>query len=244
VLVYVCIYFGYAFKARIFDFGKSAQMGTAEMIAVALAATAVGVLVAAVWLMGRGYVRALRYYGKYQSARFPRARLSDLFTHLKTGDILLFVPFAHGFYNSMLTDDLFSHAAMIVSRDGSLYTSEATEGAELGSAGHARPGADLVPLLARLKNYSGTAYVMRLNKSLPQTVADKINGMAGETHPYPTLMQIVKGAGIVDASFQPGFLNSKAITEIADAGIKKPLLNGYSYLPPLQILYDLDAEKI
>jgi hypothetical protein len=63
-------------------------------------------------------------------------------------------------------------------------------------------------------------------------------------HCFLHVANLMRAAGIVDASFQPGFLNSKAITEIADAGIKKPLLNGYSYLPPLQILYDLDAEKI
>ncbi len=240
-----------------------------KALAIAFAAVVALALVGAVAIMSRGYVRAVKYWEKYQSARFPRALLSDVVRlpeedpggpqrHLKTGDILLFIPFAHGFFNSMLTDDVFSHAAMVVDIDGTLHTSEATQGTELGAAGHAAPGADTIPLLARLKYYSGIAHVMQLSRFLSAAAAAAVRAAAAARHPYPTVGQIAAGAfggrpaarhcfqhvahllkvaGLIDLT-DAGFADiSRRITGLSGS----PLLSDAVYGPVRQLLYDIDA---
>lgn len=242
----------------------------AQNAALALAAVVVLAVIGAVKLMGVGYVRAFEYWRKYQSVRYPRALVSDLIpcgvdgfkirNPLKPGDILLFIPSAHGFFNSMLTEDVFSHSAMIVEVDGVLHTSEATQGTELGPAGSAAKGAGLVPLLARLKYYSGTPHVMQLDRPLTSPQLAALGAAARLSYPYPSLPQVFLGVAGGRPPARHCFqhvaflLHAIGLADLRDAGFAGvsrrvsglsgvPLAGGASYAPILQLLYDVDASE-
>ena len=117
--------------------------------------------------------RAILYNRAHQYPVGARAYMSEIYPHLKTGDILLFrgiSPLPHRY----VTGALFEHAAVLLREGELIYISEIepggarlmpdpdTPGAEI----HMAPGVNATPLLARVKYYNGIIYVMRLSRAL------------------------------------------------------------------------------
>ena len=179
----------------------------AYYLACVLAVIIVASIILTAILMTWGYLRAFAYMNKYSVARFPKKNLSDVYFDLKTGDLLLFVATVHGFSNSIVSQQIFSHTGLIVEIDGKLFISEATMGSELmprdgeleivlkkdkSSEIHLQGGVSLTPLLTRLKYYSGHIFLAALNAKLDETRAEKIRVGARKKYPYPTMTQMVK----------------------------------------------------
>ena len=124
-------------------------------------------------------------------------------------------------------------------------------------------GASTAPLLPRLKYYTGGFYLARLSRGLDPWREEAIRAAAGEKCPYPTMAEGLKSVllggprkgGGARHCFQhvAHLLDEAGLTEgAADAGLLgtarlicglpgRPLADGYSYGPPVQLLYDLDA---
>lgn len=131
------------------------------------------------WVAGSRLAGYCAQEGRY---RYGRARISELYPRLQTGDILLFA--ARASLIPILTQSQFTHAALVVRRPGPRCGPQCRGGraardcidcdvlvAELSGGigdgkladGFSLPaGAVLSPLLPRLKCYPGTAYLMRL----------------------------------------------------------------------------------
>jgi hypothetical protein len=142
------------------------------------------------WVAGTQLADYCSQEGNY---RYDRARISALYPHLRTGDILLFA--ARASLIPIATQSQFTHAAMVVRRpsarcgrecrashlrdapgapaprarpdciDCEVLIAEVSGGVGDGklAEGFVLPaGVVISPLLARLKYYPGTAFVMRL----------------------------------------------------------------------------------
>lgn len=129
--------------------------------------------------------------------------------------------------------------------------------------------ATLTPLLARLKHYAGATYLMRLSRRLDAGREAILLERTREELPYPTMkymllalvgvqrhwrarhcMQHVawlldemamtplplreEGRSLLDSGF---FGSSRAVSTLPG----EDLGDGYSYAPPVEILYDIDA---
>lgn len=146
-------------------------------------------------LVGR---RMLGYFSKFSTIRFPRALLSQ--TTLYPGDIILFTAHTHGYTNSLITNDFYSHASIVVRdpEDGSLYLSESLAGeimpdpkvqdVEVMCEERAR----LSPLYARMKHYPGNAYLMRLTPSLTEEQSYQLWVLGQQQAPYPDAPYMMK----------------------------------------------------
>lgn len=129
------------------------------------------------WAAGARLAGYCAQEGRY---RYDRARVSALYPRLRTGDILLFT--ARASLIPIATGSQFNHAAMVVRRPGpgcgarcrragsdcidcEVLVAEVSGGISDGklAEGYTLPAGVVVsPLLARLKYYPGSAYVMRL----------------------------------------------------------------------------------
>lgn len=170
---------------------------------IAVAVIIVLILVAA--LAMAGILRGYRYWRKYCCQRYERIKLSEAYGALKTGDVILFVATTHGFTNSLLTMDVFSHVGLVVEdtdNPGHFFVSESTLGCEImpdpkdpGRELMSEAGASLTPLLTRLKYYSGQYCLMSLNQPLPQDRKRKLEKLAKNVrgHPYPGFWEILRG---------------------------------------------------
>lgn len=205
-------------------------------------------------------VRLALYYGKYHDIRYKRVRLTEAYPDLKTGDVLLFIAHTHGFTNSLVTQDLFSHSGMVVEIGGELYVSEAT-------GDHPRCS-HINPLVARLRDYPGTLFLMRLENSPTADQEDVLRTRARERIPYPGPGEMLQAicrlpvhrrarhcmqhvAWLLDeAGLTPDYLegrtllgtgffgSSKAVTTLPG----KPLAEGTNkYTDIVELVYDLDA---
>lgn len=242
--------------------------------AVALAALVVLVVVLAVAFAFIGIYRLAEYNAKYSTVRAPRYRLSEVYPRLKTGDLVLFVATTHAPANSMLTQTFHSHAGVLLREGELVYVAEAQPALELmpdpgrpGADIRMRHGADITPLLTRLKYYTGDYYVLRLARPLGPAAEEALKREAEHLRragpPYPSAWQILLGvlgrktrsrhcfqhvarlldvAGLAPAGGGPleaaGF--SGVCAEVCGiAG--RPLPGGNAYRPPAQLVYDLDA---
>jgi hypothetical protein len=175
-------------------------MGGARAAAIIAATLVLLCIILAVALPYAVLVRIMEYNQMYATVRTPRARLSDAYAHLKTGDVLLFVSASHLPTNSGLTQTFFTHAAMLLREGDLVYTSEAQMGADL-MPDPDRPGADVcmksgaasAPLLTRIKYYTGSTYLMRLSHALDPGREEALKAAAERLHraghPYPTAAQ-------------------------------------------------------
>jgi hypothetical protein len=127
-------------------------------------------------------------------------------------------------------------------------------------------GADLTPLLTRLKYYTGDYYVLRLSRPLDPQRAEALKAAAEHLgrvqYPYPTTFQVLLGlAGKKTATrhcFQhaahlldtAGLVPADRSEPLAAAGFLevcheicqlpgRPLAGGYCYAPPVQVIYDV-----
>lgn len=152
------------------------------------------IIVAGVGALG---ARMMAYCGDFGTLRFPRALVSS--TAFAPGDVILFTASAHGFTNSAVTRDFFSHAGMVVRdpRTRRLYLSDssgsevmpAADGTEYATAA----AAATIPLYARLKYYPGELYHMRLEPDLTPSQERRLWDLAQERAPYPCLWQSLAG---------------------------------------------------
>jgi hypothetical protein len=154
-------------------------------------------------------VRATECGHFHAADRAPRAKISEVYDSLKTGDILLFASSVPVLSNIGITQTLYSHAALLCRSGDIITTSEAQMGAELvpaasatatgaAAATHMRPGAASAPLLTRIKYYSGRVYVMRLSRELDSARERRLTAAADALHraeyPYPTAAQACAAA--------------------------------------------------
>ena len=172
--------------------------------------TALLLIVLVVWTVFR-----VLSFRKHTDRRFPRVLLSDLCPlpeddavarkngpagpKLKSGDILLYVVRCRNLITSFLSLDLFSHAGVIVEdRTGRLFLSEANDGGELAPAARNSQVATRLTktaapyrLLARLKHYAGSFFVLRLNRPLDAARLERLQYLAftAEGAAYPSFVQ-------------------------------------------------------
>ena len=242
-------------------------MGFLRGLCIVLALVIALTVVAIAWVVSVCFRRASAYYAKYEVMRFPRALVSDACFSMKAGDLVFFVAATHGFTNSMLTGEFFSHGGVVVKHAGVLYLSEALGNSAVakGAAGDIRaaPFSRLSPLLSRLKNYCGCAYWVALDAPLSADRKAALWRSAQERHPYPSALQALAGflgfrtdsrhcfqhvawmldrAGLAPDAAEKledeGFLGcARAVLALPGARLQ----NGAHYLQPKFLLYDLDA---
>lgn len=252
-------------------------MGASNAVAMIVAVLVLIVLILAATVGLVGMYRLLKYNAMFMMVWTPRARLSDIYDHLKTGDIILFVSAVHTSSNSILTQTFHSHAGMLMREGDLMYISEAHLGGIImpdasrpGKHHHMRHGADITPLLPRLKYYTGNYYILRLSRPLaPEREAalrQRMKQLRDSGHPYPTVpqaclsilgwntdsnhcfqhvAQLIDEAGLtpVDRSAP---LRDSGFSEVCHAICEisgRPLPGGYSYLDPVQVIYDVDTVR-
>lgn len=248
--------------------------GVLRTLSLVLAALIMLVLVLIVAFTFIGLYRMSEYYSMFCTMRAPRAKVSDIYPALKTGDVLLFVATCHAPSNSMLTQTFYSHTGVLLREGDLLYISEASAGGELmpdprdpaESNIHMHRGADLTPFLTRLKYYTGDCYVMRLSHPLDAGREEKLKSTAERLYaahyPYPTVFQILLGMAGRSTASRHCFQHSAHLIDearltpldraapLAESGFAavcrevcdlpgRPLPDGYSYLPPVQLVYDI-----
>ena len=175
-------------------------MSPARIAAIVVATIILLIVVLAVAFPYIILVRIMEYNQMYITVRTPRAKISEIYPHLKTGDMLMFVSASHLPANSGLSQTFFSHAAMLMREGDLIYTSEAQMGTELmpnpdrpDTDYHMKKGAASAPMLTRVKFYTGNTYVMRLSRALDsarerllKATADRLHSVG---HAYPTARQ-------------------------------------------------------
>lgn len=246
--------------------GPTAALVAASVIVLVLALTAA--------LAAIGLFRMAEYCRRHGAVRAPRCRVSDIYDLLKTGDLLLFVASTHSLTNSVFTQTFYSHVGVLLREGEIVRVSESQPGLGL-MPDPARPGADrlmhrgadLTPLLTRLKYYPGDCYVLRLSRPLDsereEALRRRAAALSREEYPYPGKAQLVLGffgwatesrhcfqhvAHLLDSAGL-GPLDRGPLSEAGFTGVcreicelpGRPLPGGYSYAPPLQLVYDVDA---
>lgn len=143
-------------------------------------------------------LRMLAYYTKYHKVRHEKVRLTDRLADLKCGDIVLFVSHTHGFTNSLITRDLYSHGGVVIREGNELFLSEATiddyPDPDTGETIHFPEAAHITPLLDRLKHYSGMYFLLRLRDPLTPEQEATLRTRARETAPYPSVSNLIMAA--------------------------------------------------
>lgn len=141
--------------------------------------------------------RTMTYFRRNNTTDHGQVLLSEVLPSLKTGDLVFFVSYTHGFSNSLFTLDLYSHAAVVVEQaDGSLALSEATIDPTTPSSrkkGEAVRTAQINPLLPRLKSYRGAIFLSQLERPLGPAARRRLEAAAGEEAPYPSFWQMAGG---------------------------------------------------
>jgi hypothetical protein len=180
-------------------------MGFARVAAVAIACLVLLVVLLIVAGVFVGLHRMSEYSAMYTTVRTPRAKVSEIYSELQTGDVLLFVASTGSPSNSFLTQSFHSHAGILVREGGLVYISETQPGLEImpdpedptGSDIRMGRGANLTPFLTRLKYYTGVYYLMRLSCPLDRQREEILKAEAERLHrthyPYPSLSQIMLG---------------------------------------------------
>ena len=222
-------------------------------------------------------IRFCRYWSSNSLKRFEGVKISDAYPLIKSGDIILFIASTHDFTNSIFTILIFSHVGIVVKRRGpdgipKLYISESS------AITHIMPdpkhpeieymsssGSTMVPLLTRLKHYTGETFLMSLSAPLDLKREEKLTKAAENSigYPYPNALQGLAGilsirtssrlchehvAFILDESdltplnsgglYNAGFLGSaRAVANLHE----KTLPDNYYYHQPKKILYDISA---
>lgn len=247
-------------------------MGELAQVGIVVVATIVLLIIVAVAVvLPYGIlVRATECGHLHAADRAPRAKISEVYDSLKTGDILLFASSVPVLSNIGITQTLYSHAALLCRSGDIVTTSEAQMGAELvpaatggAAATHMRPGAASAPLLTRIKYYSGRVYVMRLSRELDSARERRLTAAADALHraeyPYPTATGACAAAVFgIPAPARHCFQHVAYLLGVAGLGLgsgsgiiqvcrdvcsiaNRPLADGFFYESPIELLYDIDA---
>ena len=122
----------------------------AAILTTAVIVVLVMTLIASVAFVG--VYRMLKYNAKFDMVWTPRAKISDIYDYLKTGDIILFVSSIHTASNSVLTQTFHSHAGVLIRDGDEIHISESHLGGILmpdrsrpGKNHHMGYGADILP---------------------------------------------------------------------------------------------------
>lgn len=199
-------------------------------------------------------LRASYYLINNACSKFQKTLLSEEYKSLKSGDIILFAPILHNFTNSLLTMNLFSHIGMIVNDpELGICISETNGSNRIKKSG----GAEIFPFLARLKNYEGCFYLMRLNMQLDEKREEILLKSVKEIidWPYPSFKTkllsligcvdntrhcfqhtgwLLKQIGLLPPEIELGFTSSGDISSI----YKFELPDGYKYHFPVQLVHN------
>ena len=181
------------------DTARWGSPGCWQSVFAAIVLLTIALTVALVFI---GLYRMAEYNVMYRTVWTPRVRMSEIYPHLKTGDVILFAAATHSPANSMLTQTFHSHAGVLVREGELVHLSESQTGVEImpgpdGTALFMDNGAVLSPLLTRLKYYTGVYYVMRLSRGLDAAREAAVKREAARLrrahYPYPSLLQILRG---------------------------------------------------
>jgi hypothetical protein len=141
--------------------------------------------------------RMFGYFSDYGTVRFPRARVTTM--TFAPGDLILFNSSTHGFTNSAVTRDFYSHAGMVVKHPdtGRLFLSDSS-GSEVfpdadGVEYTTEAESTYLPLYTRLKYYSGETYHLRLKPALSQSQVTKLWNLVQARVPYPGILASTAG---------------------------------------------------
>ena len=241
------------------------------------------VILSLIIVAGAPYIiigQALQYRRDQPCLAAPRVYISELFPHLKTGDILLFRPF-NPISHRYLCGTIFDHAALIL-REGELVHTSEMEPAGIvlmpdpdrpGAKIYLAPGLNAAPLLTRIKYCNGVTYAMRLSRpldpgreralkaatrkayaypTLPHGLAEWVLGWkSGSRHCFQHIAHALDAADLTPLGRPPGQRGAP----LADAGFLevcriicdlegRPLPDGYYYEPPVEIIYDIGAQRL
>lgn len=175
--------------------------GTLAIIAAAILSLLLIVITVIPWTI---ILRQTEYYQNDWPLRYDRVLISDLYSELHTGDIVLFAPQAT--ILSPFTKSMFTHAGLVLrerrAREGLLddglsdaisivETSLGTPPGVVAPEFSIPSGVAITPFLSKIKYYPGPAYIMRLREPLSaaqeQAVIETAYRMQGD--PYPSLSQ-------------------------------------------------------
>ena len=221
-----------------------------------------------------GICRVTKHIDTYTNFRTPsRIKISEIYDDLKSGDIILFTSTILNLSNILLSQLFYTHIGILIRINDIMYISETNPAIEYmpkngkTSIGisyneiRTNSGADILPLLPRLKFFTGDYYILQLSRPLDKKREEILIKTATElfnnNYPYPTPFQgviAVMGkkikarhcmshvAHILDELNltlnyeQSGFLNvCKKVSEIADVKLN----DNYFYNTGIQVLYDI-----
>ena len=213
-------------------------------------------------------------------SKSSRALLSNIYDSLDTGDLILFTPHVSNPGITSFLQIKYSHIAMVIRDSGRNTTRDqviddpdtfAIDGLYLSETGQAlaqgiiapeyylKQGVNMTPLLARLKLYPGSIFIMKLIKKLTEPQKNAIILAAKDRFniPYPSIPQIMVSAVLSRpvphcfnhvialmhaAEVDPLFgqmLKQDVITicrSVVDLSKMKKM-----YRPIVEVLYDIDA---
>ncbi len=224
-------------------------------VAVIVVVTLIVTMATFVYVYGRRW----KYIsGRFGTLCFPREKVSEAYDSLKTGDLILYTSALHPSTN-VFTDVPFSHGGIVVVDGGSAKVSESQSGFEIMPGAHMLPGADVVPLLARLKFYAGSFYLARRLQPLSDQAASAVEDAAYRLrgYPYPAggdlaramfglstrtrhcfqhIVYVMRLAGAWPTTGEAsGWLEScRDVCRVANGA-------GKVYAPPVQLIYDVDV---
>lgn len=143
--------------------------------------------------------------------------ITELYDKIQTGDIILFAYTGFTPSNVILSQTFYTHCGVLFRKNNIVYISETNRsGLEYMPASSekldskqikppeksideilTKNGVDMIPLLSRLKYYTGDCYIMQLSKPLDnireKLLLNEIELLNKEEYPYPSVIQSVAG---------------------------------------------------
>ena len=102
----------------------------------------------------------------YHRKNAKKIKYSEIFSQLKTGDIILFRADDASLVPILIFGDSFSHVGIVYEKDGQYFIVESVGGKDHNGMGNNERGVTISPLYAKILTYPGTTYLKRLNKPL------------------------------------------------------------------------------
>jgi len=126
-------------------------------------------------------VRATKYQVKYKGTEHDKVAFSAI--RPKSGDMVLFVSYLHGFTNSLIAQSYYSHVGIVVEDEsGGLFLSEALAG-----------GSRLASFEDKVQQYNGGIFYAPLKHGLAAEKKALLWELAQKTTPYPNLKHALGG---------------------------------------------------
>jgi hypothetical protein len=208
-------------------------------------------------------VKMILNYCRYQKVNgyklFPRAKLSDVYNDIKSGDIMLFSALAHNIITSAAISSTHSHVGIVVELNGNKYILEIFGNDYISPNFDILRGVHLTPLYERIMYYPGNVYIMPLKNKLTCEQESKLQEFSKVQFDYEynfinSLLRVfihhnfftnkiclehvamaLKYSGITN------IIDDQLSLEMANAITSLPYLHlesGNSYKPIVQILFD------